>query len=327
MMRPRTLFVFVVGSLAVAAPSVALTAETVKIATLAPSGSMLGTVFRTWSKAASEKSGGKLDVQLFWNGTQGDESSMITKIKSGQLDGAAVSSLGLSKVNKNILALQIPGLCNTWAKLDKARTALQAELEKGASDAGFTILGWGDLGLARSFAKGFAPKSPNDLKGKKPAVYREDLIGPTIHQTIGSTPVPQSPTEILGSLSSGAVNVINAPALVVEQLQWAPRLDHVSDTPFTAAIGGFVVSKKKLDALPADLKKIFLETGKVAGDAMKGRARTEDDAAYARLKAKMTVFSPDMTAWKPVLENAVKKLVPSTFPADLVQKIKTAAGP
>ena len=63
---------------------------------------------------------------------------MVGKMKAGQLDGAAVTAVGLGKIYKPILALQMPGLFTTWSKLDAARDAMKGEFEKGAQDAGFT---------------------------------------------------------------------------------------------------------------------------------------------------------------------------------------------
>ena len=106
--------------------------EVIKIGTLAPAASPWGQVFKVWAKAVSEKSSGQLELQFFFNGQQGDEAAMVAKMKSGQLDGAAVTAVGLSKIYKPILALQIPGLFTTWAKLDAARDAMKAEFEKAA---------------------------------------------------------------------------------------------------------------------------------------------------------------------------------------------------
>ena len=58
-----------------------------------------------------------MELQFFYNGQQGDEGAMVGKMKAGQLDGAALTAVGLSKVYKPIGALQMPGLFTTWAKL------------------------------------------------------------------------------------------------------------------------------------------------------------------------------------------------------------------
>lgn len=300
-------------------------AETIKIGTLAPKSSPWGKVFEVWIKAVNEKSGGNLELQFFYNGSQGDEDGMIGKIKSGQLDGAAVTGVGLSKVYKPILALQMP-LFTSWSKLDKARDAMKADFEKGAKDAGFFLAGWGDVGLVRTISKGFAVKVPDDLKGKKPYYIRADSIMPAIYSAIGGVSgVPLNVPEVLPNLNTGAINVINAPCLAAEQLQWAGKLDNLNSAASATAIGALVFSQKRIDALPADLKTILTDTGKVAASALTTKIRSEDDAAFGRLKAKMTVTDPsadDKTKWEAIFKAARQKLAQGTFSSDLVTKLE-----
>ena len=94
--------------------------EKVTLGTVAPKQSLWGRVFKVWEDAVKKKTDGKLELTVFYNGTQGDDGTMIGKLKAGQLDGAAVSSIGLAQVHKPILALQIPGLFRSWETLDKA---------------------------------------------------------------------------------------------------------------------------------------------------------------------------------------------------------------
>ncbi len=300
-------------------------AEVIKIGTLAPKSSPWGKVFETWIKAVNEKSGGNLELQFFYNGTQGDEDGMVGKIKSGQLDGAAVTAVGLGKIYKPILALQMP-LFTSWSKLDKARDAMKSEFEKGAKDAGFFIGGWGDVGLVRTMAKGFAIKVPDDLKGKKPYYIRSDSIQPAIYSVIGGVSgVPLNVPEVLPNLNTGAINVINAPCLAAEQLQWAGKLDNITENVSATAIGALVFSNKRMDSLPADLKTILTDTGKVASTALTTKIRSEDDAAFGRLKGKMTVTSlsdDDKAKWSTVFKQARQKLAQGTFSSDLVTKLE-----
>ena len=63
--------------------------EVIKVGTLAPKASPWGKVFTVWEKAVKEKSGGKLELQFFYNGQQGDEGAMVGKMKAGQLDSGS----------------------------------------------------------------------------------------------------------------------------------------------------------------------------------------------------------------------------------------------
>ena len=54
------------------APGRARAGDVLKIATLAPKASPWGQVLSVWEKAVKEKSGGRLEIQIFYNGLQGD---------------------------------------------------------------------------------------------------------------------------------------------------------------------------------------------------------------------------------------------------------------
>jgi len=304
-------------------------AEVIKIGTLAPASSPWGQVFKVWAEAVKKKSDGKVELQFFYNGTQGDEGAMVGKMKAGQLDGAAVTAVGLSKIYKPILALQMPGLFTTWAKLDAARDAMKGDFEKGIKDAGFTLIGWGDVGSAHLMSKGFAIKSPDDIKGKKPYMWRDDVVQPVLFQVIGGvTPVPLNVPEVLPQLNTGAVNILVAPALAAEQLQWASKLDTIMEDSSAMAIGALVVSSKRVDALPADLRTIVMDTGKIAANALTKRIRDEDAAAFARMKKKMTVVSlsaDEKAKWQGIFKQVRQRLAQGTFPADLVTKLEGLA--
>jgi TRAP-type C4-dicarboxylate transport system substrate-binding protein len=282
-------------------------------------------VFKVWADAVKQKSGGNLELQFFYNGQQGDEGAMVGKMKAGQLDGAAVTAVGLGKIYKPILALQIPGLFNNWSKLDAARDAMKGDFEKGAKDAGFSILGWGDVGKVHLMAKGFAVKVPDDLKGKKPYIWRDDDTQPPFYQIIGGiTPIPLNIPEVLPNLNTGAINVVVGPALAAEQLQWSSKLDNITADVSALAIGALVLSSKRAEALPEDLRNILYETGKIAANALTKRIRAEDDAAFERMKGKMTVTTldaGDRAKWEAIFSQVRDKLKQGTFPPALVDKL------
>lgn len=333
MMFRRAWFV-ALGALAVllspALVGSASAAEVLKVGTLAPQESPWGQVFQVWAKAVAKKSDGKAELQFFYNGQQGDEGAMVGKMKAGQLDGAAVTAVGLSKIHQPTLALQMPGLATSWATLDKIRGEMKGELEKGISSGGFKILGWGDVGMAHVMSKGFAIKKPADFKGKKPYMWRDDTIQPVLYQVIGGvTPVPLNVPEVLPNLNTGAVNIVNAPALAAEQLQWASRLDHIVSDVSGIGIGALVFTNKRIDALPGDLRTIIVDTGSVAGKALTERIRKEDAAAYDRMKGKMkvvTLSDGERAEWKKLFKEVRSRLGQGTFDPNLIKKLEGLAG-
>lgn len=295
-----------------------------KFGTLAPPRSPWGKVFKTWAKAVEQKTGGEVEIVWLWNGTAGPERAMVGKIRSGQLGGAAVTAVGLSDIHKPIVALQMPGAFGSWAELDRARDKLIPEFEAAMRKAGFVLGGFGDVGMARIMSRGFAVKVPADLKGRHPSVITEDAIYPKVFEVIGGvSPVPGSVTTFLPKLNSGAIDVMITPPLAAEQLQWAPRLDHLNTLTTGFNIGAIVLSQKQFDALPADQREVVASTGKQAAAALTQRIRAADDEAYGRLKRKMATHSPspaEQAEWKKVFRSACARLK-AALPGDVLGKI------
>jgi len=297
---------------------------TLKIATLAPPRSPWGKVFKTWTKAVETKTNGEVELVWLWNGTAGPERAVVGKIKSGQLSGAAITAVGLADIHKPILALQMPGAFTGWAGLDAARDKLAPEFEKAMKEAGFYMGGYGDVGIGRVMSKGFFVKVPSDLRGKHPAMIREDLIAPKVYEVIGGVQaVPESVVGFLPKLNSGAIDVMNTPSLAAEQLQWSSRLDHMNTNETYYGMGAMVLSQKDLDKLTADQRDVVQSTGQAANRALKAKIRAEDDAAFVRLKAKMETHDAtpaEKAEWKKVFTEACKRLK-GAIPGDVLTKI------
>jgi TRAP-type C4-dicarboxylate transport system substrate-binding protein len=297
---------------------------TLRFATLAPPRSPWGKVFKAVAKSVDQKTKGEIEIVWLWNGTAGPEKSVVGKIKSGQLAGAAITATGLSDVYKPILALSMPGAFDSWAELDKSRNELTPEFEKAIKEAGFHVSGWGDVGVGRVMSNGFMVKLPGDLRGKRPGSLSEDIIAPKVYEVIGGiSPVPTSVTELLPKLNAKSIDVINAPSLAAEQLQWTSRLDNINTYATFYAIGASVISQRELDKLTAEQREILKEASKQGSKMLGKTIRKEDDAAFERLKKKMTVHDPsaaEKAAWQKVFKDACKRLK-GAMPGDVLSKI------
>jgi TRAP-type C4-dicarboxylate transport system substrate-binding protein len=297
---------------------------TLRFATLAPARSPWGKVFKAVAKAAEQKTKGEVEIVWLWNGTAGPERAVVGKMKAGQLTGAAITATGLSDIFKPILALNMPGAFKSWAEADSAREKLTPDFEKAIKESGFYLAGVGDVGVGRTMSNGFAVKVPSDLKGKHPATITEDIIQPKVFEVIGGvSPVPVTVTELLPKLNNKAIDSITAPSLAAEQLQWTSRLDNINTYAAYYAIGAQVVSQRELDKLTPEQRDILQDLTKQGQKQLAKTIRKEDDAAFERLKKKMTVHDPseaEKGQWKKVFTDACKRLK-GALPGDVLTKI------
>ncbi len=123
---------FVTGTVGVAGAT-----TTLKIGTIVPQDSSWGKEFQRLTKDVSDDTNGELVLDFQWNAQAGDENLMVQKIRSGQLDAAAVTALGLAQTGvTDILLFDLPGLFPNWAKLDSVRDAMKDELGKHVREQG-----------------------------------------------------------------------------------------------------------------------------------------------------------------------------------------------
>jgi len=294
----------------------AFAGEEVKLGTLAPADSAWGKVFKAWAKAVEDESQGALKLTWYFNGQQGDEIAMVGKMRSKQIDGGAFTATGLGQIYPHIIALQLPGLFPTWAKLDHVRDKTRAKFDKEFEGQGFKILGTGDVGIAHLMSRGAPVRVPDDLKKMHPFYIAGDSIGQKFLETVGvASPKALSVPAILPAISQrgeGAVDVLNSPPIAAEQLQWAAHVDHINTMASGIGIGALIMNKERFEGLPADAKAVMQRTGQNTGKLLTERIRGIDEAAFNRLKGSKTVVDlndAEKGAWAAVfakVRNALK---------------------
>jgi len=326
----RRLLVFLLTAVvsgAWAGPARATT--TIKIATLAPRGSW-ASVFTRWGQEVSDQTGGDVQFDIQWNGQAGDEALMVQKMRTGQIDGAAVTLLGLAQTGvTDVLLFGLPGLFTSWEKLDAARDAVKDDLDRQFAQKGFTIVGWGDVGALKEMSVGCEIHHPTDLRGKSVFYYAGDPITPKVYATIGGiTPKQLGIMEVLPNLTSGAINVLMAPPFAAEQLQWASYVDHVSTQTLAYAIGALIMSSTRLNSLPPAVKDAILSKGKEASILLNSKVRDLDAQAFARMKVTKKAYEPtpsDVAEWAPIFLQVSKQLRGTVFTPALFDKVVAIA--
>jgi TRAP-type C4-dicarboxylate transport system substrate-binding protein len=160
-------------------------------------------------------------------------------------------------------------------------------------------------------------------------MWRDDVTQPSVYQVIGGvSPVPLNVPEVLPNLNTGAIDDLVTSALVAEQMQWSGKLDTITTSVNGLAIGALTISSKRLASLTEEGRNLLMDTGKIAANALTKRIRSEDDAAFERLKKKMTNVNPgadDLAKWDNVFKQARQRLAQGVFSADLVSRLEGLA--
>src|SRR5258708_3474709 len=136
----------ILAGLSIAAATLAAQTTVVRLGTLVPKDSvwyeLLVKMGADWKKA----SGGKITLDIYPGGEQGDEPEMLQKIRIKKLQAVAISGAGLSSISPYVAGLQVPLLLDSYEELDYVRDKLSARLEADIAKRGFVVLNWADAG-------------------------------------------------------------------------------------------------------------------------------------------------------------------------------------
>lgn len=284
------------------APEVAEAGELkIKLGTLAPEGSpwhnfliRMGQRFKTASK-------GSVELKIYPGGVAGDEGDMIRKMRIGQLHAATMTGVGLGKIHRSTVALQIPMMIESYDELDYVRERITPKIEAEIGAGGFVVLNWGDAGWVHFFSKTPAA-GPEDFKKFKMFVWSGDPEAERAWKSAKFSPIPMSATDVLSGLQTGLIECFATTPLYALSSQWFGAAKHMVEVNWAPLSGATIVSRsiwEKIDApVRVELERIAKEEGLVIRDEVR---QLGPKAVKAMVDRGLTVRTLDTTtteAWR-----------------------------
>jgi TRAP-type transport system periplasmic protein len=271
-----------------ASPAAAQSVE-LRFATLAPAGSPW---METLEKAAAEikeKTAGRVTLKYFEGGSQGDEKDFVRKINAGQLDGAAVTSVGLSLVEESIRVLELPMMFKSVEEVDYVADKMWPHFQKKFEAKGWRLNDRGDVGwiyfLSRQKVETLA-----DLRGQKVWQWGDDGLVGAMFKKLALNGVPLGVPEVDSSLTSGRITAAYGSPVAAVALQWHTKVKFMTSMPMSFAIGATVISTAAVKKLsPEDLKIVEEITRSYSKKLRKVIRKANDDAKTTMTRKGVTV--------------------------------------
>ena len=275
---------------AAARPAAAENVE-LRFATLAPAGSSWMVTLDKAAAEIKEKTAGRVTLKYFPGGSQGDERDFVRKIQAGQLDGAAVTSIGLSLIEESIRVLELPMLFQSVEEIDyvadKMWPYFQAKFEK----KGYRLNDRGEVGwiyfLSRTKIETLA-----DLKGQKLWQWGDDALVGAMYKKLALNGVPLGVPEVDSSLTSGRVTAAYASPLAAVALQWYTKIKFMTSMPMSFSIGATVISKDAVKKISAEDLKIVEEVTRSYSKKSRKEIRKANEEARTTMTRKGVTVVP-----------------------------------
>jgi TRAP-type C4-dicarboxylate transport system substrate-binding protein len=260
-------------------------ADEVRIATLAPAGSPWMEVLDKAQVEIKDKTGGRVVLKYYPGGQQGDERDAIQKIKLGQLDGAAVTAVGMSMIDESIRVLELPMMFQSAEELDYVADKMWPYFQKKFEGKGYKLMDRGEVGWVYFLSK-TEVKSLADLKGLKLWQWGDDRLVGAVFKKLGVNGVPLGVPEVDAGLTSGRINACYGSPVAAVALQWYTKIKFMTSMPMSFAIGATVVKLDALKKLSADDQKVLEDVGKANAKKLRKVIRKANDDAKGTMTRK-----------------------------------------
>lgn len=295
----------------------------VKLGTLAPNGSTWHELLKDMSERWSQATGGNVKLRVYAGGTQGNEGEMIRKMAVGQLQAAAVTSVGLHDIAAEPQALATPLMFDTADELKKGLAVLEPKLDAMLEKKGYIALTWGGIGALKLFCT--QPyKTPAEAAGAKVFAWEGDPGSVKAWKAAGFTPVVLSSTDVITSLQTGMIQCIPNVPLYVLTARLFEKAPYMIDIPWGWLVGATVIRKDVWEKIPADqrtkLMAIAKELGKKVDDEV---AKLNVEAVAAMEKQGLKVVKPDPAPWRAAAEKAWPVVRGEVVPAAWFDEVKS----
>ena len=159
-----------------------------------------------FAELVNEKTNGRIQVEVYYGATLGDEKSVIEQLQFGGIDFTRVSLSPLAEFNKSLNVLQMPYLYTDadqmWRVLDGD---LGAQFLESMHEVGMEGLSWFDAGARNFYNSVREVKSIEDMKGLKIRVQESELMMDMV-KALGAEPTPMAYGEVYSSLQTGVID-------------------------------------------------------------------------------------------------------------------------
>lgn len=262
-----------------------------------------------FAELVSQKSEGKITVELFPNSQLGDDRAMIEQVGAGVLDLtlAETARLGIWEP-----IAELTGLSYMFDDYDHLHRVLY-ETDFGTSlmDTFYNKHNWKILSSAyngtRQTTSNRAIESIEDVKGLK---LRTPQHQPLLDyaESIGASPTPMAFTEVYLALQTNAVDAQENPLSTIKAVKFYEVQPFLAMTNHTINDVNYVFSKETWNKLTDKQKEIVQAAAEEAALYHTGLFETEEAELIAYFESKgVTVTYPDLAPFRASLKSSYQK--------------------
>jgi TRAP-type C4-dicarboxylate transport system substrate-binding protein len=303
---------------------VAANAEVIlKVATVAPRIPEIARRSKKFNEQLAAETNGRVQFRTYWGGVAGDDTTIMRKLRTGQIDAAPLGVEVVSNYVRQASVLVAPQTFYNYKQVDAVRKELGPEFGEEAYKNGVKILSWWDAGRVRIFSK--QPiRTFADLQKGRPWLYPSSTLLKEFYKMTDVTGIPLDISEVYGGLQTGMIDTVWISSVLSSVLRWASHTNYVSP-PVNVIQGAFVVRREAWEALNDNERKVIERlSAKQLVDTQK-ELRDGDETTYVKLvkRGMVPVELAPVDKWRAMGAQLRNKMIGRIYTKEMLNRVES----
>lgn len=289
----------------------------IKLATVVPDGSVWDKNLKQMAEEWKAATGGRVTVTVYGGASQGDEATVLRKMRLDALQAASFTAVGLGSIDAAFNVFDVPFFFESYDELNYVTAKLTPTIAKRLDAKGFVLLNWGHGGWTQIFTKR-PVKTLDDLKSIKLYTSAGNDRMVQWFKANGFQPRAMAMTDIMTGLTTGMIEGLPTPALLAQVFQWYRQTPYMLDIGLAPVVGASIITKKAWNAIPAGDRPKLLASAAGVEKRLQAEVPKQDQAAVADLtKLGVTVTKANGPEWRAEADALAKTMRGEMVPPEI----------
>jgi TRAP-type transport system periplasmic protein len=291
----------------------------IRLATLVPTGSLWDKGLRQMASEWSQATQARVTVTIFPGGAMGDEATIVRKLRFDNPQAAALSGIGLARIDDAFNVFSTPFFLQSYDELDYVADALTPALRARLDRKGLVLLAWGHVGWAHLFST-IPVRTLEDLRRIRLFTAAGDDRMLRFYKANGFQARALPATDILIALTSGMIDGLPAPPAAALAFQWFRHTKFMVNTGLAPVIGAIVMTRKSWERIPETDRVSLLASAKAMERRLAEQVpRAERESIAEMQKRGLTVTAAEGGEWQSTGQSLASTLTGQMVPADILE--------
>jgi TRAP-type C4-dicarboxylate transport system substrate-binding protein len=295
----------------------ALAQATIKLASVVPEGSIWDKNLKQMGDEWKQATDGRVTLTVYGGGSQGDEPTVLRKMRLDALQAAAFTAVGLGTIDSSFNVFDVPFFFESYDELNDVIEKLTPVIRKRIEAKGYVLLNWGHGGWVQIFTKK-PVQTVDELKHIKLYTSAGNDRMVQWFKANGFEPRAMAMTDVMTGLTTGMIEGLPTPPLAALFFQWYRQTPYMLELGLGPIIGANIITKKAWTSIPEADRPRLQAAATAVEKRLEADVPKQDAASVTEMtKRGLTVTRASGPEWRTEIDGLAKTMRGEMVPPDI----------